>query len=79
MQRILIIKPSALGDIATTLPLLCDLQRAYPDAQIDWLIHPAYTALVEGHDAIHQLIPFDRKKLAAWWYKPSAFKAFLST
>jgi lipopolysaccharide heptosyltransferase I len=76
-ERILIIKPTALGDVATTLPLLCDLRRAYPAAKIDWLIHPAYTALIEGHDALHEAIRFDRKKLAAWWYKPSAFKLFM--
>jgi heptosyltransferase-1 len=77
-QRFLIIKPSALGDVATTLPLLCDLKRAYPQADIDWLLHPALLPLVEGHDAIHEVIPFDRKTLAAWWYKPSAFRAFRS-
>jgi heptosyltransferase I len=75
-MRILIIKPSALGDVATTLPLLCDLKAALPEAGIDWLIHPAYAPLIEGHDALHQIIPFDRKNLAAWWYKPSAFRLF---
>jgi len=76
----LIIKPTALGDVATTLPLLCDLKTAYGGgaaAQIDWLVHPAYAALLEGHDAIGEVIAFDRKKLAAWWYRPTAFRAFV--
>jgi len=75
-ERILIIKPSSLGDVATALPMLCDLKAAYPAAQIDWLIHPSLTAVIEGHDALHELIPFDRKRLAAWWYKPSSFRLF---
>ncbi len=75
-KRILIIKPSALGDVATTLPLLCDLKAAMPDAQIDWLIHPAYAPVIEGHEALHQWIPFDRKNLAAWWYKPASTRRF---
>jgi len=75
-KRILIIKPSALGDVATTLPLLCDLHAAMPEAQIDWLVHPAFSAILERHDALHQIIPFDRKALAAWWYKPAAFRLF---
>jgi lipopolysaccharide heptosyltransferase I len=75
-QRILIIKPSSLGDVATTLPVACDLKRAYPNAQIDWLIHPALTALIQGHDAIREAIPFERKRLASWWYKPSSTKMF---
>jgi heptosyltransferase I len=76
MKRILIIKPSALGDVATTLPLVCDLKAASPEAQIDWLIHPAYAPLIEGHDAVHQVVLFDRKKLTAWWYRPAAFRLF---
>src|SRR4051812_42957934 len=75
-QRFLIIKPSAMGDVATTLPVLCDLKRVYPGAEIDWLIHPGLAGLVEGHDAIHEVIAFDRKRLASWWWKPSAFRAF---
>ena len=63
-QRMLIIKPSALGDVATTLPLLCDLKALFPASQIDWLIDPALADLVRGHDALHELIYFDRRKLA---------------
>jgi lipopolysaccharide heptosyltransferase I len=77
-ERILILKPTALGDVATTLPLLCDLRRAYPDAQIDWLIHPAYAPLIEGHDALREAIRFDRKQLAAWWYRLSAFRLLVA-
>ncbi|MCL2641403.1 MAG: lipopolysaccharide heptosyltransferase II [Phycisphaerales bacterium] len=76
-MKILIIKPTALGDVATTLPLLCDLKAICPDATIDWLVHPAYAALLQGHDAIGEVITFDRKKLAAWWYRPTAFRAFV--
>lgn len=75
-NRILIIKPSSLGDVATTLPVACDLKRTYPNAEIDWLIHPALTALLQGHDAIAEAIPFERKRLASWWYKPSATGMF---
>ncbi|MGN6370615.1 MAG: glycosyltransferase family 9 protein [Phycisphaerae bacterium] len=75
-QRILIIKPSSLGDVATTLPLLCDLRRACPEAKIDWLVAPAFAALVRGHDALNEVIVFERKELAAWWRSPAAFARF---
>ena len=74
--RVLIIKPSALGDVATTLPLLCDVRAAMPGARIDWLIHPLYVPVIQGNDALGEVIMFDRKKLAAWWYKPSSTKRF---
>ncbi len=76
MSRILIIKPSSLGDVANTLPLLCDLRAALPDARIDWLIHPAFVPLIQGHDALSNILLFDRKRLGPWWYKPSAFTLF---
>jgi len=37
MKRILLIKITSLGDMVHTLPVLYDLQRAYPDAKIDWI------------------------------------------
>jgi ADP-heptose:LPS heptosyltransferase len=74
--RILIIKPSALGDVATTLPLLCDVRAARPEARIDWLIHPAYVPVVQGHEALHEAMVFERNKLGAWWYRPSATGRF---
>jgi heptosyltransferase I len=75
-RRILIIKPSSLGDVATTLPMLCDLHRAFPKARIDWLIHPALAVLLRGHDALDRLVEFDRKRLAAWYCQPAAFRLF---
>ena len=73
LRRILIIKPSSLGDVATALPMLCDLKAAYPGAEIDWLVAPAFAALVQGHDAIHEVILFDRKGMSTWWRSGSAF------
>jgi len=75
-QAFLIIKPSSLGDVVTTLPMVCDLKAACPAAQIDWVIHPGLADLLRGHWAINNLIAFDRKGMAAWWYKPAANKLF---
>ena len=71
-QRMLIIKPSALGDVATTLPLLCDLKVMFPESRIDWLIDPALADLVRGHDAVNELIYFDRGKLSGWFMHGTA-------
>jgi ADP-heptose:LPS heptosyltransferase len=37
-SRILLIKPSALGDVVHTIPVLVKLRARYPRARIDWLI-----------------------------------------
>ncbi|MCX5632604.1 MAG: glycosyltransferase family 9 protein [Phycisphaerae bacterium] len=72
-KKILIIKPSALGDIIQALPAACCLAKSFPDAQIDWFIRPEYAALIENHPCIHSIVIFDRRKLGKWWFKPDSF------
>jgi len=61
-DRILIIKPSSLGDVAHALPVLNGLRQRYPHARISWLIATGCRELLEGHPQIDELIPFDRKR-----------------
>jgi len=65
--RILIIKPSAIGDVVHTLPILNLLRRRWPKSHISWLITPACAGLLEGHPQIDELIPFDRKLFGKTW------------
>jgi lipopolysaccharide heptosyltransferase I len=60
--RILLIKPSALGDVVHTLPVLVKLRTRYPVARIDWLITPENADLVRHHPAVSQAILFRRKE-----------------
>jgi lipopolysaccharide heptosyltransferase I len=59
-QRILIIKPSALGDIVHSLPVLTALRRRYPHGQISWVVNRHYAELLRGHPDLDDVIPFDR-------------------
>ncbi len=61
-KRILLIKPSALGDVVHTLPVLVKLRARYPDAQIDWLITPENANLVRNHPALSKPIFFHRNQ-----------------
>ena len=47
IQKILIIKPSALGDIALTLTALTSLRKSFPDAEISWLVRKEFAPLLE--------------------------------
>ncbi len=76
-KHILIIKPSALGDIIMALPALTALRQSFPDAKIDWLVRPEFTSLLQGHPHLTSIIPFDRKYLGKSWYNPKAFWALL--
>jgi len=61
-QRILIIKPSSFGDVIHALPVLSGLRREFPTAKISWLVSTSCAGLLEGHPALDDLIPFDRKR-----------------
>lgn len=60
--RILIIKPSALGDIIHTVPLLPKLRARYPHARIDWFVTPENAPLVRSHPDLSNVVLFERRK-----------------
>jgi len=74
-KNILIIKPSALGDIALALPAVTALHDSFPQAEISWLVRPEFSPLLEDHPCLKQLILFDRKKLARAWQSLAALHA----
>lgn len=77
-RRILIIKPSALGDIVLALPVLSALSGSFPEAKISWFVRPEFASLLTGHPYISDIILFDRKQLAKWWCSPDSFKSLWS-
>jgi len=73
--RVLIVRPTALGDVARTVPVLATLRQAYPDAHIDWLVAKAFADAVRHHPMLDGVIEFDRKQLARFGMSPAATKA----
>jgi lipopolysaccharide heptosyltransferase I len=59
-RRVAIIKPSALGDIVHSLPVLTALRARFPAARITWIVNSAYEALLTGHPDLTDTLPFDR-------------------
>jgi lipopolysaccharide heptosyltransferase I len=77
-RRILIIKPSALGDIVHALPILNLLRTRWPRAHIAWLVTPAFAGLLEGHPQLDEIIPFERRRFGTGWRHPGAALGFFS-
>lgn len=77
-QRILMIRPSALGDVCRTVPALASLKAAFPAALIDWVVHQAYLPVVAAHPALHRAIAFPRGRFRAWWRRPWIIGEMLS-
>jgi len=61
-QRILIIRPSALGDVCRSVPLLATLRRAHPGAAIDWLVRDDFQDAVTAHPDLTRVVPFPRRE-----------------
>jgi lipopolysaccharide heptosyltransferase I len=70
--RILIIKPSAIGDIVHALPVLNLMRRRWPEAHITWMVTAACAGMVESHPQINEVIRFDRTGSASAWRSPAA-------
>jgi heptosyltransferase-1 len=62
-RRIAIIKPSALGDIVHTLPVLSALRTRFPTSRITWIVNSSYESLLTGHPDLTDTLPFDRSSL----------------
>lgn len=59
-RRVLLIKPSALGDITHALPVLTALRQRYPSAHLSWLVNRVYEPLLVGHPDLDATVAFDR-------------------
>ena len=76
-QRVLIIKPSALGDVVSALPVLRGLRRTFPDAHIAWLVSRSCAPLIAGDRQVDEVVLFERRRFGAIWRSPSAAMALL--
>lgn len=55
-RRILIVKPSSLGDIIHSLPVLRALRKTCPDAYIGWVVKEVWREVLEDNPLIDHLI-----------------------
>lgn len=66
-RRIAIIKPSALGDIAHTLPVVTALRQRFPRAEISWVVNNVYASLLKNHPDLDDVISYDRNSFQKDW------------
>lgn len=59
-MRILIVKPSSLGDVVMTLPALALLRATYPDAELGWFVNTEFAPLLDGHPMLAHVHAWDR-------------------
>jgi heptosyltransferase-1 len=62
--KILILKPSSLGDVIQALPVLRLLKRHIPKSEIYWWLDANLMPLLEGDPDLAGIFPFQRKRWA---------------
>ena len=56
--NILLVRVSSLGDVLHNLPMVADILRHHPDANIDWVVEEGYVSLVRLNPHVRNIIPF---------------------
>lgn len=58
--KILVVKLSSLGDVLHTLPIVWDMRKRLPNAQIDWIVEEAYVPLLTPLQTTDEFSGIDR-------------------
>lgn len=67
MQRILIIRLSAIGDVVFASPMIAALRRTHPEAHIAWLAEPAVADLLRHHPMLDEVIVWPKGEWKRLW------------
>jgi heptosyltransferase-1 len=73
--KILILKPSSLGDVVQALPVLRLIRRHLPAGEIFWWIDSALAPLLEGDPDLTGVVRFERKRWAQPRHWPEMFRS----
>jgi heptosyltransferase-1 len=71
--KILILKPSSLGDVVQALPVLRLLKLHWPDSEIFWWIDSGLATLLEGDPDLTGVVRFERRR----WASPAKWPEML--
>ncbi|MCE5312377.1 MAG: lipopolysaccharide heptosyltransferase I [Nitrospiraceae bacterium] len=61
-EKILVVKPSSLGDVIHSMPFLNALHSKFPQAEIHWVIAKGLEGLVAGHPMIKNVWMIDKDR-----------------
>ena len=68
-RRVCLIKPSALGDVVQTLPLVPILRERFPRARLAWVVNRPLADLLDGVPGLDEVIPVDRRGSIWSWLR----------
>jgi len=63
--RFLVVRLGSLGDIVHTFPAVAALRESFPEAEIVWLTHPRWKALVESSELANEIWEVETRSYAS--------------
>ena len=64
-MKILILKPSSLGDVVQAVPVLRLIKKHLPQSKVHWWLDANLVPLLDGDPDLAGILPFDRKRAAS--------------
>jgi lipopolysaccharide heptosyltransferase I len=61
-KKIVVVKPSSLGDIVHSFPFLAAMKETFPSAEIHWVVAKGLEGLLENHPMVKKLWVIDKDK-----------------
>lgn len=61
-MRILIVKTSSMGDVVHATPVVADILRKHPAAEIHWLVEAPFAAIPQMHPGVKRVLPMAWRK-----------------
>lgn len=62
MQRFLVIQTAFLGDVILATPVVSELKRLFPDAQVDMLVRKGNEGILQNHPDLNHVYVFNKKE-----------------
>jgi heptosyltransferase-1 len=75
MNKILLIKTSALGDIVHSFSVVDYLRKKFPAAQIDWVVEAPFSDLVLSHPYVDNVLTLSTKSWRKQWNKLETWRS----
>lgn len=76
---ILLVKTSSMGDVLHNFPVVTDICRNFPAAQVDWVVEESFAPLPAMHPCVKQTLTVAmRRWRKSWWQSRGEIRAACS-
>ena len=76
LNRILVVRTSAIGDVVFASPIAAAIRRSHPHAHIAWLVEPGIDALIAHSANIDEIILWPQTELKSLWKSGKKLEMF---